>query len=93
MVIMEANKMEQEKNYKEVINKPIHAIKVGNCYANVWENKSVDGKKFFTIGIKKRYCDDSGEWHDSHNLTSNDLPKMIHALHEAYGYLMTKESD
>ncbi|MFA6399757.1 MAG: hypothetical protein WCW44_05355, partial [archaeon] len=58
----------------------------------VWENSSKDGKKFFTTTMERNYKAGE-EWKKTSSLRTDDLPKAILALQEAYHFAAVKNSD
>ena len=68
---------------------PVKKVKVGAVEVAVWENSSKDGKKFFTTTMERNYK--AGEdWKKTNSLRTDDLPKAILALQEAYHFAAVK---
>jgi hypothetical protein len=65
---------------------PEKNIRVGGIQVAIWRNESKEGRKFYSVSIEKRYKKDD-EWKSTTNLNSNDIPKLILALQEAYKYM------
>jgi len=72
-------------------NQPEKKFSTGAISATVWKNVRVrkDGESFETrsVSLERRYADKNGQWHTSHALRLNDLPKAALVLEEAYKYL------
>jgi hypothetical protein len=72
-------------------NSPVKKVKVGAIEVAVWENSSKEGKKFFTTTMERNYK--AGEdWKKTSSLRTDDLPKAILALQEAYHFVAIKEN-
>lgn len=70
--------------------KPVKSVKVGGIEVAIWENASKEGNKFFTTTIERNYK--VGEdWKKTGSLRTNDLPKAILALQQAYEYTAIKD--
>ena len=67
--------------------KPMKKIRVGVISATIWENTSVEGKKFPNITLERAYKDAEGAWKHTKSLRQNDLPQATLALQEAYRFL------
>jgi len=71
---------------------PVKKVKVGGVEVAVWENSSKDGKKFFTTTMERNYK--VGEdWKKTSSLRTDDLPKAILALQEAYHFAAVKNTE
>ena len=84
-----------EKKENESTSKnegPVKKVKVGAIEVAVWENSSKDGKKFFTTTMERNYKNGE-EWKKTSSLRTDDLPKAILALQEAYHFSIIKNVD
>jgi len=70
--------------------KPVKSVKVGSVEVAVWENSSKEGKKFFTTTLDRNYKVGE-EWKKTGSLRTDDLPKAILALQEAYHFAAIKD--
>jgi len=70
--------------------KPVKSVKVGSVEVAVWENSSKDGKKFFTTTLDRNYKVGE-EWKKTGSLRTDDLPKAILALQQAYEFTAIKD--
>jgi hypothetical protein len=68
---------------------PAKKVKVGGIEVAVWENSSKEGKKFFTTTMERNYKMGE-EWKKTNSLRTDDLPKAILALQEAYHFVAVK---
>ena len=69
---------------------PIKRFKANSITATVWENvyeqKSGQERKLFSVSLEKSYRDKE-EWKKTTNLTVNDIPRAILVYQQAYQYL------
>ena len=65
---------------------PEKNIRVGGIQVAIWRNESKEGRKVYSVSIEKRYKKDD-EWKSTTKMKSNDIPKMVLALQEAYKYM------
>lgn len=79
---MESNKQPEKK------------IMAGGISATIWKNEQEkNGKSFsyYSITLDRNYTDESGNWKNSHNMRSGDLPKASLVLEKAYEHLTLKD--
>ena len=66
-------------------NPPIHTERAGLVKADVWSNKSHEGKDFFTVSVQRSYKEkDSEKWENTTSFRINDLPRLILVLQKVY---------
>ena len=70
--------MENEKR------KPVKKIRVGNVNMSLWENKTKEGKTFFSITIQKSFKNSNGEWQNVNNFNKNDLSSLSFCCVKAF---------
>jgi len=61
---------------------PVEKIRVGGIQLDVWENQSEKGT-FYSFTIQRSYKQ-GNDWKNTNSLRTQDLPKAILALQEAY---------
>lgn len=71
--------------------KPVKRFRAGAVSAAVWENVSEKGS-FATINLQRSYKD-KDEWKHTESLKTNDLPKAVLVLNQAFEYLVLKEKE
>jgi hypothetical protein len=69
--------------------KPVKSVKIGGIEVAVWENSSKEGKTFYTTTLDRNYKLGE-EWKKTNSLRTDDLPKAILALQEAYHFTAIK---
>ena len=83
------------KNTNSTGNTPEIRFSTGAITATVWKNMGhkKDGQEteFRTVSFGRRYQDKEGNWKSTNTLRTNDLPKAVVVLNEAYRYLVLKE--
>ena len=62
---------------------PEKSFRAGPVKVSVWRNKTEEGRSFYSVSLEKQYKDDENEWHVTHSLNKNDIPKAVLALQEA----------
>lgn len=70
---------------------PKYKIRFGAINATIWENKfNYKGKDIvnYSVNLSRSYKDKDGNWKETGSLKTNDLPKAIKALDEAYLWLL-----
>ena len=65
---------------------PEKSFRAGNIHVAIWKNESKEGKGFYSVSFEKHYKKDD-KWHTTNNLNTNDIPKVILVLQEAYKHL------
>jgi len=73
-------------------NRPEKKFRAGAVSITVWKNQTEKGE-YSSIQIDKSYKDKEGKWQKTGSLNTNDLPKAITGLTEAYKYLLLKEPE
>ena len=72
---------------------PVKKFQVGGISCALWENDmTIDGqsRSVLKATIERRYKDKSGEWKSSNSYGRNEIPLVIHALQQAFGYMVQK---
>ena len=75
--------------------KPLKVFKIGAVQAAIFRNAvEVEGvrKEIPSVSFQKRYTDKDGVWQTTNKLNTNDIPRAILVLMEAYRYLSLSES-
>jgi len=87
--------MKNEKTEEtNTAGRPVKVFRIGAVQASVFMNMVDTGwekKKLPSVSFQKRYVDDNGQWQTTNQLGTNDVPKAVMVLNEAYRYLVLKE--
>jgi adenosylcobinamide amidohydrolase len=70
---------------------PEKKFRVGAIQVAIWRNESKEGNKFYSVSVEKGYKKED-KWYSTTNFNSNDIPKVVLALQEAYKYMNLKLS-
>ena len=74
--------------------KPIKKFVAGAVSVSIFENsaKGRDGQPttFRSVVLQRRYKDKSGNWQSTNGYRTNDLPKVVACLEEAYKFLLVR---
>lgn len=84
------NKQEPKKQVEKNNAGPEKRFQRGNCIASVFANKvQKDNKDIIVRNVvpQKIYRDQNGQWQATNSFGTNDLPRIILAMQEAYKYL------
>jgi hypothetical protein len=77
-------------------NKPVKKFKAGAVSLTVWENKAVKDNKevvYNTFSPQRAYKDKAGEWQNTTQLRTSDLPLLVLCLNEAFKWKKMKDSE
>lgn len=66
-------------------NPPVHKIKLGSVQISAWKNTGQNGD-FYTFTFQRSYKDKNGEWKNTEQMRTNDLPKMSLLSTKMYEY-------
>ena len=96
-----ATTVEQKPEKKESTpfggNVPEKKFKAGSIHVTVWNNKTQkqngEEGEYQTISIERSYLDKDGKWQTSNSFRTNDIPKAIVVLQNAYEYIVLQEQD
>lgn len=66
--------------------KPAFTARAGGVKVTVWANKDDKGSVFHKTDIARSYKDKGGEWKETPQLNTADVPKAILLLQQAYAY-------
>jgi len=64
-------------------NSPADVIRNGKLKCTIWENKNKKKESFFTATLTKSYTDSKGEWHETSQLTGNEISRAGALLNKA----------
>ncbi len=77
-----------QKQIQAEKNMPAMKFRAGAIAATIWANKAMSktGSEvtFQTISLERSYKDKDGNWQSTPKLRTNDLPKAMLVLQEAY---------
>ena len=76
--------------------KPEKKIKVGAVSASVWKRTvEKDGRSFVVrqVTLDRSYKDRNGEWKSVNSYDTNDIPKAVMALVNAYKHILDAPDD
>jgi hypothetical protein len=65
-------------------NKPTQTLRDGALKATIWENRTRDGKSFYSTQFGKTYEDANGQLKDSNNFSGTDLLRLSELARKAY---------
>lgn len=75
-------------------NKPENKFQIGAVSACIWKRSHTtkDGQSFEKrqVSLDRTYKDRNGNWKNSSSYDTNDIPKAILALSQAYQHLVKK---
>lgn len=75
-------------------NKPVKTFRSGGVKASVWKNtteKNGQSIEFYNVSVTRSYKDKDGNWQETNNYTSADLPKLSAVARLAFDHLNVKE--
>ena len=75
-------------------NAPEKKIRSGPISVTIWQNEAEgpQGKTIYkTVSFERSYKDKNGQWQATSKLRSNDIPRAVLVLNEAYKYLSLGE--
>lgn len=71
---------------------PEARIKAGGIVATIWKNELTNGGTTYSVSMKKNYYDNTTKsWKDTTSLNTNDLPKAVVVLQQAYEWILCPE--
>jgi len=82
-----------KKNTNMANNKPTKKYKAQNITVDQWTNTTAEGKNYYTFSIQKAYKDKDEKWQNTDSLHTQDLPKVITLLQQAYQESITKQKE
>lgn len=71
-------------------NKPKFKLRDGLLSVTVWENRTDEGKAFYSADLKRSY-QESDEWKETASLNKNDLTRGAALLNLAYSKIIELE--
>lgn len=90
---MATNTKETAKNE----NAPVKKFRAGAIEVNVWKNeiKNEKGDSYdkFSVSMQRSYKDKNDEWQKTGNMNTNDLPKLIVLLQQAFEELIVVKGE
>ncbi len=72
-------------------NKPVYKAASHGVTVSVWEQKSKEGKKFYTAQLQRSYQDDKEVWQNTDTLRMSDIPVAALLLNKTYEKYAVKE--
>lgn len=85
------HKKTQHGGKTKMTNPPEHKLKLGSLQLSAWKNTSEKGD-FHTYTLQRSYKDTkTGEWKNTTQLRTNDLPKLSILANKMYEKANTKE--
>ena len=76
--------------------KPEKKFVRGSCSVSIFVNEVSKNGQTFSIKkavFQKRYRDQNGDWQNTSSLDTNDVPKAVRALEDAYDYLTKNDKN
>jgi len=68
-------------------NSPIKTIRAGYVKATIWENTNNKGQVYHSIDISRSYSDKDGQWHETSQMFTEQLPQLRLASDNAYAFI------
>lgn len=68
-------------------NSPIAVKRAGYVKATIWENTNSKGQVYHAVDISRSYRDDSGKWHETTQLFTEQLPQARLVSDNAYAFI------
>jgi hypothetical protein len=72
---------------------PVKKFQAGGISCSLWENEiqmNGEAKAVLKATVERRYKDRNGEWKSSNSYSRNEIPLVIHALEQAFSYMLQK---
>lgn len=67
---------------------PVHKVSIGRITVAVWQRDSEQGRKYFSVTVKRSFKTDEGEFKDTSSLDADDLPNAARALEAAHAWIL-----
>jgi hypothetical protein len=67
---------------------PVHAIRLRNVRAAIWQNARADGTPWYTVTYSRSYRDEGGQWHSTDSFAAMDSLLLAEVSRQAFLWIV-----